>query len=137
MAQLWCISPKKHQLCKSPAEDDSLVPICHKGCICTPTCAGILQERMKPTPNLSTPFPGGSGSRRHKPLRPGPQAKPGSCMEELSQERSRLLRSVRSTETDAQRLGEHTAPSSPTGRAVGRAAEHLCEVLEHPRDHTG
>lgn len=39
------ISPKKHQVCKSPAEDNSLVPFCHKGCICTPTCTGVLQEQ--------------------------------------------------------------------------------------------
>ena len=45
MAQFWCISPQKRQACESPAEDNSLVSFCHKGCICTPTCTGTLQEQ--------------------------------------------------------------------------------------------
>lgn len=135
MAQLWCTFPKKHQLCKSPAEDNNLVPT--KVAFAHQLVLASCKSEWNPYQTWACLFQEGASaeSTSHGDLDPR-QSLAHAWRGFFRRDRGYSGQSG-AQRRDAQHLGEHIPPSSPTGRAAGRAAEHLCEVLEHPRDHTG
>lgn len=121
MAQFWCISPKKHKVARVLLRTAAWFPSATKAAFAHRLILASCKSKTHARPEHAFP----RREWQHKPWRPGPQAKAGLCVEGLSQDRSRLLRSVRSTETECPvPRGARTTQPSPTSRAVGRAAQH-------------